>query len=218
MGQAPKPRQQSSDPVPLPSPRRPPCSKFTPPRSRDCWPGLRSRQGQVRQIMLTDLRHLILKVTHSGYRTAGDHPRPEWTGLFKERVSAVESRCGITGVDNPVHLVASHCRPWRASTNEERLNGENGLLLTPSIDHLFDRGFIGFVDNRHLIISPVAGLPYSTCCHTFRATGITTYMQNGGTLEHAQQIAAHESPRTAKLYDRTQDEISLDDEVERIRI
>ena len=62
-----------------------------------------------------------------------------------------------------------------------------------------------------------AALPYSTCCHTFRATGITNYMQNGGTLEHAQQIAAHESPRTTKLYDRTQDEISLD-EVERIRI
>jgi hypothetical protein len=53
-----------------------------------------------------------------------------------------------------------------------------------------------------------AALPYSTCCHTFRATGITTYMQNGGTLEHAQQIAAHESPRTTKLYDRTQDEIA----------
>jgi integrase len=63
----------------------------------------------------------------------------------------------------------------------------------------------------------VAALPYSTCCHTVRATGITPYMQNGGTLEHAQQIAAHESPRTTKLYDRTQDEISLD-EVERIRI
>src|SRR5690348_5300472 len=62
-----------------------------------------------------------------------------------------------------------------------------------------------------------AALPYSTCCHTFRATGITTYLQNGGTLEHAQQIAAHESPRTTKLCDRTQDEISLD-EVERIRI
>jgi integrase len=62
-----------------------------------------------------------------------------------------------------------------------------------------------------------AAPPYSTCCHTFRATGITTYMQNGGTLGHAQQIAAHESPRTTKVSDRTQDEISLD-EVERIRI
>ena len=80
-------------------------------------------------------------------------------GLFRERVSKIESRCRITGVENPVHLVASHCKPWRDSTNEERLNGENGLLLTPSIDHLFDRGFIGFEDNGKLIISPVAHQP-----------------------------------------------------------
>ena len=80
-------------------------------------------------------------------------------GLFKERVSHIETRCRITGVENPVHLVASHCKPWRDSSNEERLNGENGLLLTPSIDHLFDRGFIGFEDNGRLIISPVAHRP-----------------------------------------------------------
>jgi putative restriction endonuclease len=80
-------------------------------------------------------------------------------GLFKDRVSKIESRCRITGVENPVHLVASHCKPWRDSTNDERLNGENGLLLTPSIDHLFDRGFIGFEDNGKLIISPVAHHP-----------------------------------------------------------
>jgi putative restriction endonuclease len=80
-------------------------------------------------------------------------------GLFKERVGLIESKCRITGVENPVHLVASHCKPWRDATNEERLNGENGLLLTPSIDHLFDRGFIGFEDNGRLIISPVAHRP-----------------------------------------------------------
>jgi integrase/recombinase XerD len=62
-----------------------------------------------------------------------------------------------------------------------------------------------------------AALPYSTCCHTFRATGITTYLENGGTVEHAQTIANHESPRTTKLYDRTREELSLD-EVERIKI
>jgi len=62
-----------------------------------------------------------------------------------------------------------------------------------------------------------AGLPSSTCCHTFRATGITAYLENGGTIENAQAIAAHESPRTTKLYDRTGDEITLD-EVERISI
>jgi len=80
-------------------------------------------------------------------------------GLFKERVSMIETKCRITGVENPVHLVASHCKPWRDSTNEERLDGENGLLLTPSIDHLFDRGFIGFENNGKLIISPVAHRP-----------------------------------------------------------
>jgi putative restriction endonuclease len=80
-------------------------------------------------------------------------------GLFRDRVSKIETKCRITGVENPVHLVASHCKPWRDSTNEERLNGDNGLLLTPSIDHLFDRGFIGFEDNGKLIISPVAHKP-----------------------------------------------------------
>jgi integrase/recombinase XerD len=54
------------------------------------------------------------------------------------------------------------------------------------------------------------------CCHSFRATDITNFLQNGGSLENAQAIAAHESPRTTKLYDRTRDEISLD-EIERVR-
>jgi putative restriction endonuclease len=80
-------------------------------------------------------------------------------GLFKDRVMQIEDRCRITKVNNPVHLLASHCKPWRDSNNHERLNGENGLLLTPSIDHLFDRGFIGFEDNGTLIISPVAHRP-----------------------------------------------------------
>lgn len=62
-----------------------------------------------------------------------------------------------------------------------------------------------------------AGLSKEITCHTFRATGITAYLENGGTIEHAQQIAAHESPRTTKLYDRTTDAISLD-EIERIVI
>jgi len=80
-------------------------------------------------------------------------------GLFKERVMNIEDRCRITGVTNPTHLIASHCKPWRDSNNDERLEGENGLLLTPSIDHLFDRGFIGFEGNGNLIISPVAHRP-----------------------------------------------------------
>jgi site-specific recombinase XerD len=54
-------------------------------------------------------------------------------------------------------------------------------------------------------------------CHSFRATGITEYLRNGGKLEIAQQMANHESARTTGLYDRRQDQVSLD-EVERILI
>ncbi|EQD56083.1 hypothetical protein B1B_09082 [mine drainage metagenome] len=80
-------------------------------------------------------------------------------GLFKKNVRRIEPRCRITHVEKLEHLVASHCKPWRDATNEERLDGENGLLLTPSIDHLFDRGFISFEDNGTLLISPVADRP-----------------------------------------------------------
>ena len=54
-----------------------------------------------------------------------------------------------------------------------------------------------------------AGLPGNIGCHTCRTTGITSYLQNGGSLEHAMRIACHESARTTKLYDRTSDEVSL---------
>ena len=77
-------------------------------------------------------------------------------GLFRQRVQGIESRCRVTGVERPEHLRASHIKPWRDSTNQERLDGENGLLLTPSIDHLFDRGFISFEEDGRLLISPVA--------------------------------------------------------------
>ncbi len=62
-----------------------------------------------------------------------------------------------------------------------------------------------------------AGIETAIGCHTFRATGITNYLTNGGTLEKAQQLANHESARTTKLYDRRDDKLSLD-EVERITI
>ena len=62
-----------------------------------------------------------------------------------------------------------------------------------------------------------AGINASIGNHSFRATGITAYLSNGGALEHAQEMAAHESPRTTKLYDRTKERLTQD-EVERIRL
>ena len=62
-----------------------------------------------------------------------------------------------------------------------------------------------------------AGIAAPIGNHSFRATGITAYLSNGGALEHAQEMAAHESPRTTKLYDRTKERLTQD-EVERIRL
>src|SRR5208282_5221378 len=77
-------------------------------------------------------------------------------GLFRDNVRSIERACRITKVERMEHLIASHVRPWRDSNNDERLDGENGLLLTPTVDHLFDKGFISFEDSGQLIVSPVA--------------------------------------------------------------
>ncbi len=80
-------------------------------------------------------------------------------GRFRASVQGVERAYRVTKVERLEHLVASHTKPWRDSTNEERLDGENGLLLTPTIDHLFDKGFISFENSGDLIVSPVADRP-----------------------------------------------------------
>lgn len=77
-------------------------------------------------------------------------------GLFRSRVAAIEKKCRVTGVTRVEYLRASHSKPWRDASNEERLNGENGLLLTPDVDLLFDRGLIGFENNGDVLVSPVA--------------------------------------------------------------
>ncbi|CAK2108184.1 putative restriction endonuclease [Vibrio crassostreae] len=74
-------------------------------------------------------------------------------GIFRSRVEQIETCCRITGVSNRRHLIASHIKPWRASSNDERLDGNNGLMLAPHIDHLFDKGFISFSDKGDVLIS-----------------------------------------------------------------
>lgn len=74
-------------------------------------------------------------------------------GIYKSRLELVEKHCRITGVSHAKYLIASHIKPWKVSNNEERLDGNNGLLLSPHIDLLFDKGFISFQDNGELIVS-----------------------------------------------------------------
>lgn len=76
-------------------------------------------------------------------------------GKFRELLLSREPRCRITGVDKPEHLIASHIKPWRSSSNQERLDPENGFMLTPTIDHLFDKGFISFENDGSILLADV---------------------------------------------------------------
>lgn len=72
-------------------------------------------------------------------------------GKFRQNVEKIEGKCRVTGVAEKNMLVASHIKPWRQSNNIERLDGNNGLLLSPHIDKLFDQGWIAFSDIGDLI-------------------------------------------------------------------
>lgn len=74
-------------------------------------------------------------------------------GVFKANVRLNEKGCRVTGVTDPLHLRASHIKPWKDSNDEEKLNGCNGLLLAPHIDHLFDKGLISFSNDGDLLVS-----------------------------------------------------------------
>ncbi len=74
-------------------------------------------------------------------------------GVFKANVRLIETACRVTGVANPRHLIASHIKPWSKSDDIEKLSGFNGLLLSPHIDHLFDKGFISFEESGNLVLS-----------------------------------------------------------------
>jgi hypothetical protein len=75
-------------------------------------------------------------------------------GVFRANVLLHEERCRVTGVSEPRHLNACHIKPWRNATDAERLDGSNGLLLSPHIDHLFDEGYISFSPSQQLVIVP----------------------------------------------------------------
>lgn len=74
-------------------------------------------------------------------------------GIFRRNLIIDCSFCPITGIDDTNLLIASHIKPWRVSSNAERINHKNGILLTPTFDMLFDTGRISFTDDKELIIS-----------------------------------------------------------------
>lgn len=75
-------------------------------------------------------------------------------GLFRQQLlKKYHNKCIVTGIDDLNLLVASHIKPWRSATNKERTSSENGLLLSPLYDKMFDLGLISFDCDMKIIIS-----------------------------------------------------------------
>jgi hypothetical protein len=74
-------------------------------------------------------------------------------GVFRHNVRLVENKCRITLVEDSRHLIASHIKPWKAAQGEEKISQNNGLLLSPHVDHLFDGGLISFENSGKLMLS-----------------------------------------------------------------
>lgn len=72
-------------------------------------------------------------------------------GIFRIRVGQIEQRCRLTRLEDKSLLIASHIKPWRKSTDEEKLDENNGLLLSPHVDRLFDAGLITFTNDGRIL-------------------------------------------------------------------
>jgi HNH endonuclease len=77
-------------------------------------------------------------------------------GIFRIRVGQIEQRCRLTRLEDKSLLIASHIKPWRKSTDEEKLDQNNGLLLSPHVDRLFDSGLISFADDGSILCASEA--------------------------------------------------------------
>lgn len=91
-------------------------------------------------------------------------------GKYRREVIDVWRRCAVTEFDRVDLLIASHIKPWKLSSSVERLDRYNGLLLSPNLDKLFDRGYISFEDNGEIIVSPLLS------CDDLNRVGISANM------------------------------------------
>lgn len=96
-------------------------------------------------------------------------------GLYRSRLERLERACRVTGIAAREHLRASHIKPWRAASNEERLDGHNGLLLAPHVDHLFDRGYVSFADDGTMLVSAALDPGVLDCWGIARATRVERF-------------------------------------------
>lgn len=103
-------------------------------------------------------------------------------GIYRERLLALwGNACAVTGLANPDFIRASHAKPWRDSTDAERLDPSNGLPLIPNLDHLFDDGWISFAGDGSILLSPDLSPSAAS------ALGVTPFLRLRLPLSSAQQ-------------------------------
>jgi putative restriction endonuclease len=117
--------------------------------------------GEARIGMELDGRLAARAIEEQLWQRTDIGPRERWQlinarigqGVFRERVELIETACRVTGILDRRYLRATHIKPWKDADDSEKLDGANGLLLSPHIHHLFDRGHISFADDGSLLIS-----------------------------------------------------------------
>lgn len=112
-----------------------------------CFETLEEQQEHDQAAAIEEIQHSTLPVTEKVQLVKSRRGQ----GLFRSRLEQIEHACRVTGVSNKTLLIASHIKPWSESDNAERLDGNNGLLLSPHIDKLFDLGWITFTDSGDLL-------------------------------------------------------------------
>ena len=112
--------------------------QITPAYQGDLYDDLRAYQGDLQALSETERLSVIKSRIGQG--------------IFRYDLIRIWGKCAVTGLDLIPVLKASHIKPWRLSTNRERLDPSNGLLLTPTLDTLFDAGYISFRDDGRIII------------------------------------------------------------------
>lgn len=111
-----------------------------------CFETLEERQ-EHEAAAIEEIQHSALPVTEKEQLVKSRRGQ----GLFRSRLEQIEHACRVTGVTNKARLIASHIKPWSKCEDTGRLDGHNGLLLSPHIDKLFDRGWITFTDSGDLL-------------------------------------------------------------------
>lgn len=107
----------------------------------------------------TDLESIISQESSSDTEKATLLKTRIGQGSFRQKLISLWGSCAVTGYKDTAMLVASHIKPWRVSSNAERLDAYNGLLLLPTLDKAFDAGLISFENEGNIIISPLLQSP-----------------------------------------------------------